>query len=141
MLFESGASSALLALPRATHATLHALSARLPDLRLTTSEVNAMANLADGISRSVGDLSEDTGIRTSTLTGVLDRLERRGYLSRELDFGDRRSIRLVLTASGRTVAARVRRAVTELEAAALANVPADHLAGYHAVVSALHRVC
>ena len=48
--------SALLALQRATHATLHVLSAELVDLDLTASEINALANLADGRGRTVSEL-------------------------------------------------------------------------------------
>jgi DNA-binding MarR family transcriptional regulator len=130
----------LLALQRATHHTLHALVASLADLDLTASEINTLANVADGQPRNVRELSTDTGIRATTLTGVLDRLERRGYLVRELDATDRRSFRLTLTATGRTVATRVRRAVTDLEREALAGLTARQIAGYHAVITALQEV-
>lgn len=132
--------SILLALQRATHRTLQALTAALADLDLTASEINTLANLADGRSRNVRELAEDTGTRATTLTGVLDRLERRGYLTRELDPADRRSFRLILTAPGRAAARKVRAAVTDLEVAALAGLSARQLAGYHAVVSALQEV-
>jgi MarR family transcriptional regulator, organic hydroperoxide resistance regulator len=130
----------LLALHRATHRTLHALNAALADLDLTASEINALANLADGGSRNVRELSADTGTRATTLTGVLDRLERRGFLTRELDPADRRSFRLALTRSGRTVAAKVRRAAAELERRALAGLSDRQIAGYRAVVTALQEV-
>ena len=42
--------SALLALQRATHATLQVLAVELAGLGLTGSEINALANLADGRS-------------------------------------------------------------------------------------------
>ncbi len=67
------------------------------DLDPTASELNALANLADGRPRSVRALGLDTGTRATTLTGVLNRLERRGYLIRELDAADRRSFRVTLT--------------------------------------------
>jgi MarR family transcriptional regulator, organic hydroperoxide resistance regulator len=130
----------LLALQRATHQTLQALSVALAALDLTPSEINTLANLADGRSRNVRELSIDTGTRATTLTGVLDRLERRGYLTRELDPDDRRSFRLKLTAPGRAAARKVRAAVTELETTALAGLSTRQLAGYHAVVSALQEI-
>lgn len=141
MISENGLSpSILLALQRATHRTLNAVTAAVADLDLTASEINALANLADGHKRNVRELSADTGTRPTTLTGVLDRLERRGYLTRELDAFDRRSFRLALTARGRTVAARVRRAVADLERDALTTVSPRQVAGYHAVVAALQEV-
>ncbi len=129
----------LLALQRATHHTLQALATALADLDLTASEINTLANLADGRARNVRQLSLDTGTRATTLTGVLDRLERRGYLTRELDATDRRSFRITLTDSGRTIAARVRSAVTDLERTALAGLSPRQLAGYHAVITALQE--
>jgi MarR family transcriptional regulator, organic hydroperoxide resistance regulator len=130
-----------LALQRTTHHTLHALSGALADLNLNAAEINALANLGEGGTLNVRQLSERTGTRASTLTGVLDRLENRGYLSRELDPGDRRSFRLPLTETGQAVATRVLAAVADLEREALARVSATQLAGYHAVITALQGAC
>ena len=105
----------VLALQRATHHTLHALSAALADLNLSAAEINALANLGEGGTLSVRQLSERTGTRASTLTGLLDRLENRGYLVREVDPADRRSFRLPLTDQGREVAARALAAIADLE--------------------------
>jgi DNA-binding MarR family transcriptional regulator len=131
----------VLALQRTTHYTLRALSAALADLNLSAAEINALANLGDDGTLSVRQLSERTGTRASTLTGLLDRLENRGYLSRELDPADRRSFRLPLTETGQAVAARVRAAIADLERDALSRLDATQLAGYHAVVTALQEAC
>lgn len=130
----------LLALQRATHHTLQLLTTSLAELDLTGSEINALANLAGGHSHNVRELSVATGIRATTLTGVLDRLEKRGFLVRQLDPADRRSFRLTLTPSGRATATRVHRAVTDLERRALAALSARQLGGYHAVITALQEV-
>ena len=127
----------MLALHRTTHCTLHALSSMLADLSLGAAEINALANLADRGALSVGELSAETGARATTLTGVLDRLESRGYLTRELDASDRRSFRLPLTEAGQAVAARVRAAVADIERDALAGLSPTQIAGFHAVVAAL----
>ena len=140
MISETEESEVLLALQRATHRTLQALGSALADLDLTASELNTLANLADGRPRSVRVLGQDTGTRGTTLTGVLDRLERRGYLTRALDPADRRSFRVSLTDQGQTIAARVRQAVTDLERTALAGLSSRQLAGFHAVVAALQEV-
>ena len=39
--------------------------------------------------------------QSQTVTGVLDRLERAGHITRQRDMGDRRAVRLELTDSGR----------------------------------------
>jgi MarR family transcriptional regulator, organic hydroperoxide resistance regulator len=129
----------VLALQRATHRTLHALSATLADLNLSGAEINALANLGDGGTLNVRQLSERTGARASTLTGLLDRLENRGYLTRELDRADRRSFRLPLTEAGQAVAARVVTAIADLERDALSRLSATQIAGYQAVIAALQE--
>jgi MarR family transcriptional regulator, organic hydroperoxide resistance regulator len=131
----------VLALHRTTHHTLHALSGALAAENLTAAEINALANLADRGALNVRELSEETGTRATTLTGVLDRLENRGYLTRELDAADRRSFRLPLTEAGQAVAGRVRAAITELESGALARLSATQVAGFHAVLAALQEAC
>ncbi|HEY2269543.1 MAG TPA: MarR family transcriptional regulator [Streptosporangiaceae bacterium] len=141
MISENEVPGVVLALQRATHHTLHALSAALADLSLSAAEINALANLGEGGTLSVRQLSERTGTRPSTLTGLLDRLENRGYLVRELDPADRRSFRLPLTGLGQEVAARALAAITDLEREALSRLDATQLAGYRAVVTALQEAC
>jgi DNA-binding MarR family transcriptional regulator len=132
----------MLALHRTAHYTLRALGAALAGENLTAGEINALANLGDsGGALSVRELSDRTGNKASTLTGILDRLENRGYLTRELDASDRRSFRLPLTEAGRAVATRVRVALTDLEREALAGLSADKIAGFHAVLFALQGAC
>ena len=129
----------MLALHRTTHHTLHALSSALADLNLTAAEINALANLADHGAPNVRELSAETGTRATTLTGVLDRLESRGYLTREQDAADRRSFRLPLTEAGRAAAERVRAAVADLERDALAGLSVTQIDGFHAVIAALQE--
>lgn len=90
----------LIALQRATHALVLALTDELEALRLSPSETNLIACLAPGESRRTGELVAATGQRPSTVTGILDRLERRGLVERRLDPGDRRSFVVTLTADG-----------------------------------------
>ncbi|WP_432009938.1 MarR family winged helix-turn-helix transcriptional regulator [Streptomyces cucumeris] len=129
--------SALLALQRATHATLQVLAAELADLELTASEINALANLADGRGRTVSQLGAAVGSRPTTLTSVLDRLERRGHITRGPRAGDRRAVVVELTESGRLAAATIRRTLAELEERALGALPPEAVTGFHTVLQAL----
>ena len=131
--------SALLALQRATHATLHLISTELVDLDLTASEINALANLADGHGRTVSQLGAAVGARPTTLTSVLDRLERRGHVTRGTRAGDRRSVLIELTDSGREAAAVITRTLADLEHRALKDLPAEAIAGFHSVLNALTK--
>lgn len=129
--------SALLALQRAAHATLHALSAELAGLGLTASEINVLANLADGTGRSVSDLGRAAGTRPTTLTSVLDRLEQRGHVTRGPRPGDRRGVLVGLTPSGRQAAAAIRQAMAGLEQRALAPLPPEVIGGLRTALDAL----
>jgi DNA-binding MarR family transcriptional regulator len=129
--------SALLALQRATHATLHLIATELVDLDLTASEINALANLADGQGRTVSQLGSAVGARPTTLTSVLDRLERRGHITRGTLAGDRRSVLIELTDSGRAAAIVIRQTLAGLEDRALDGLPRDAMTGFYAVLDAL----
>jgi MarR family transcriptional regulator, organic hydroperoxide resistance regulator len=140
VISENEQGAVILALQRATHATLRALATRLADLDLTASEINALASMADGRARSVGELALDTATRPTTLTSLLDRLVRRDYVVRELDPADRRSFRVSLTDAGRPVARAALAAMGDLERQALGAVSGADLAGFRAVIHALTRV-
>jgi MarR family transcriptional regulator, organic hydroperoxide resistance regulator len=127
----------VLSLQRATHATLSLLAARLAEENLGPSEINALANMADGRVRTVGELGVSAGTKPTTLTSVLDRMSRRGYLTRELDPADRRSFLLRLTQDGRRVADAARAAMAAIEAEAIASLTAADVAGFTRVVRAL----
>lgn len=132
--------SALLALQRAAHATLHVLATELADLDLTPSEINALANLADGRGRTVTELSAAVGSRPTTLTSVLDRLERRGHITRGTRPADRRVVLIELTGSGRLTAATIRQAITALEDRALSGRSPAEVAGLRSSLAALAEV-
>ncbi|MGW1766940.1 MarR family winged helix-turn-helix transcriptional regulator [Streptomyces sp. NPDC002073] len=134
------AGSPLLALQRATHVTLQLLAAELSALELTPSETNALAILADGRARTVSELGAAAGTRPTTLTSVLDRLERRGHISRGARPGDRRVVVVELTGSGREAAGAVREAVAGIEERALGGLSAQALAGFNTALHALAEV-
>lgn len=129
--------SALLALQRATHATFQLLAAELVDLDLTASEINALANLSDGQGRTVSQLGAAVGSRPTTLTSVLDRLERRGHITRGTRPADRRSVLIQLSPSGRATADTISRALAGLERRAFADLPPGAVDSFYDVLQAL----
>jgi DNA-binding MarR family transcriptional regulator len=133
-------ASALLALQRATHATLHVLATELADLGLTAAEINVLAILADGPGRTVSEICAEAGSRPSTITSVLDRLERRGHIARRPRPADRRVVVVELTSSGRPAAGTITRTLASVEARALDGLPGEAIAGFHTVLRALAEV-
>jgi DNA-binding MarR family transcriptional regulator len=132
--------SAVLAVQRAAHASVHALTAQLGELSLTGSEINALANLASGDGLSVSELAAAAGSRVTTMTSVLDRLEQRGLVQRASKAGDRRAVLVKLTATGQQAASAIREAITCLEHRALAGLDAAEADGLRAGLEALAKV-
>jgi DNA-binding MarR family transcriptional regulator len=131
------AGSVILELQRATHATLTYLAEELADLDMTSSEINALGNLADGIARTVTELGAAVGTRPATVTGILDRLERRGLITRGTRPGDRRVVLIELTPDGVHTADLIRQAMHDLEERAFAGVPVKNVDAARAVLRAL----
>lgn len=52
----------------------------------------------------MGELGATLGLEKSSLTGLVDRAVRRGFVRREPDPADRRAVQVVLTAEGRELA-------------------------------------
>ena len=100
---------------RVTHRLLHALDATLADLRLTAGEVNALACFGGADAVPLRALVAATGQKPSTLTGVLDRLERRRLLTRAPHPDDRRALQVALTPAGRGARAQVDATFADLD--------------------------
>jgi DNA-binding MarR family transcriptional regulator len=127
----------LVLLQRATHVTLQVLGTELADLGLTASEMNVLANLADGRPRTVSGIGAAAGVRPTTLTGVLDRLADKGLLTRAARTGDRRAVEISLTAAGARSAERVAQVFKTVEERALDGVPESAVKQARRVLKAL----
>jgi DNA-binding MarR family transcriptional regulator len=128
----------------AGHAVDRHLSRRLAEIDLTEAEGHVIFHLVEiGPERLAGipDLNRAFGMRPSTLTSVLDRLEKRRMIARKPNPGDRRSFLIAVTRSGRVAAARVQAMFEELERSASKSVTARELAGFHKVMSAMRQSC
>lgn len=121
------------------HRVLDHLARELGDLGLKQAEINVLAQLRPNEARPVGELVAATGQRPSTLTGVLDRLERKRLVRRRVNAADRRSFTIELTASGAAAAARVQMAFAALDAAVRADVAPDAADAFHHVLDALEH--
>lgn len=127
----------VLLLQRATHRTLDALSTRLAHLRLTPGEINVLTNLVEREEIRVSDLSLRAGTPLTTMTSMLDRLERRDLIVRRTPQSNRRTVMISLTPGGRDVAAKARHAVDSLEDELTASLSTRQLAGLRRTLTLL----
>jgi DNA-binding MarR family transcriptional regulator len=120
---------------RVTHRLLSALDDELAGLGLSAAEVNLLACLAESEPQTVRGLGDTTGQRPSTLTGVLDRLERRRLIERRPNPADRRSTLIAPTAAGRAAAGEVTAAFERVAR----RLPEDTAVDARRVLAALDR--
>src|SRR5215471_19920135 len=122
-------------LERATHSVSVYLDRASGLARVTQAEAHVLAYLVEQKGPvTIGELHRSFGHKRSTLTNIVDRLERAGYVERSISPEDRRSFLLVLTARGKTAARGVLRVLEQLERATARRVSAAELAGFSAVL-------
>ena len=100
---------------RSAHLIADHLETVISDLNITQAEAHVLAQLDRAGATAIGTLHHEFGRKRSTLTNVIDRLEQRGCVRRELNPADRRSFVLHLTADGQETAAAVTAAHRRLE--------------------------
>lgn len=77
------------------------------ELGITSTQASIMFMLASGRGLAAADLAREYGIDASAVTRLIDRLEKRGLITRLRSEEDRRVVRLALTAEGHQLATRI----------------------------------
>lgn len=88
----------------------------------------------------IGELVRVFGIKQSTFTSLLDRLEEAGLVRREVNPDDRRSFLIHLTEEGEELAGRINERLLELEEAIRSRVSAGEVEGFRAVMEAIEEI-
>lgn len=104
--------------------------------------VSATGGLVLGILRDHGpsspsNLSQRIIVTRATMTGVLDSLERRGFVGRSPHATDRRSVIIHITPAGLAVLQELRTMVHRYEKAWMSVLPDDDLRAY---IAQMHRI-
>jgi DNA-binding MarR family transcriptional regulator len=124
-------------LHKATHQVGLYIHRELSEIAVSQAEAHVLSFLSARGPCSIADVHQSFGHRRSTLTSILNRLEDRGLIAREIHPDDRRSYLLRLTREGRPLATRARRTLERLEAAALSCVGEQQVAAFIAVIEAI----
>lgn len=119
--------------------TVH-LSAPTGDPGLSSTEGHLITYLRSYAPAPIGELVRVFGIKQSTFTSMLDRLEQAGLIRRETNPGDRRSFLIHITDAGRARAEQADRTLLQLEDAIRARVTPRDVEGFHAVMRAIEEV-
>ncbi len=130
----------LRAVERANQLVSRHLVRRLAGGGLTDIEAQVLFHLdhlPTGTRPAVRDLKSAFGLPPTTLSAVLDRLERRQLIKRAPNPEDRRSTLIVPTALGRRRIAEISALLASVEQAVAAGVSAADLAAFGRVLDAL----
>ena len=110
---------------------------RLPEL--APAEGHLLTYLVPYGPCTVTELVRVFGMRHSTMTNVLDRLERAGHLVRKANPEDRRSFLIALTRKGKATAARVNALLDELERDVEKRLAKGELEGFARTMAAIEE--
>ncbi|WP_020671611.1 MarR family winged helix-turn-helix transcriptional regulator [Amycolatopsis nigrescens] len=113
------------ALVRLSHLVQQVFAEVSRERELTPQQAQLLCMLIDG-PIGMTELSRLLNLEKSSLTGLVDRVERRGLVARARDSHDRRACRIAVTEQGSRTGADAHQAViTRLEALAEEVPPAD----------------
>ncbi|MBV8626455.1 MAG: MarR family transcriptional regulator [Paraburkholderia sp.] len=79
----------------------------MAELGITSTQASILFMVASGKCLLAAELAREYGIDASAVTRLIDRLEKRGLLTRVRSSEDRRAVRLALTPEGLALAARM----------------------------------
>ncbi|MDQ3035048.1 MAG: MarR family transcriptional regulator [Myxococcota bacterium] len=104
---------------------------------LTGPQITALKILEAVGEISLSELSERMSARNSTITGIVDRMERDGLVVRERSEQDRRVVKIRATAKGAQIASGVPVTAMELFASALRSLSAADRAELRRILAKL----
>jgi MarR family transcriptional regulator, organic hydroperoxide resistance regulator len=122
-----------------THRIGRHLESALAAIGVDQGEAHVLSALAGG-PMAVGALFEAVGVKRSTLTNILDRLERRGLVRREINPHDRRSFVVRPTRGGERAAKKVAEAFEAVDTKLARTTTAAERQAFYAVLARLEEV-
>lgn len=108
-------------LTAAQHEVFQQLSDRLAPYGITPGQYGVLNYLWETGQASPKELAQELSLENSTISGVLDRMQKKGLINRLLDPNDRRSIRVILTPKGSALESDVLRVIDEVNAQVLSQ--------------------
>lgn len=116
------------------------LESHTRELGVSPAEGHVLTYLRSYAPSPIGDLVRVFGLKQSTLTSMLDRLQQSGFVRRETNPADRRSFLVQLSEEGRELADRLNGCLLALEDEIRQYLKPRDLEGFRAVMSAVEEV-
>lgn len=116
------------------------MTARCKPLGVSTVEAHLLGYCLSKGTCPISELLSVLGEKPSSLTAMLDRLEAKTLITRELNVQDRRSWLISLRPKGLKLAKRLRILYQEFEAEILAHLQPEQLKHFNEVMQAIGEV-
>lgn len=113
-------------LAAAYHELSQHISLRLKGFDLTPGQYDVLHYLWRHDNASPGDVSRALALESSAVSGLLDRLEKKGLIARCRDAADRRSVRVGVTKRGMALEPGVRQVMEEVNHMALRELSPEN---------------
>jgi DNA-binding MarR family transcriptional regulator len=123
----------------ATHRIGRHLESALAAAGVDQGEAHVLSALARG-PMTVAALVEAVGVKRSTLTNILDRLELRGLVTREINPNDRRSFVVCPTRGGERAAKKVAAVFAAIDAKLVRATTASEREAFDSVLARLEEI-
>ena len=107
---------------------------------LTSAQSGVLRNLFKAGALSSAELSRRLYVTPSNMTGIIDRLEKKGLVERQPKAGDRRVLLIALTESGVELSRRLPDPIEKRLIAALAHLEHDTITTFNATMQELLRM-
>ena len=116
------------------------LESRTREIGVSPLEGHVLTYLRSYAPASIRDLVRVFGVKQSTFTSLLDRLERGGLVRRTIKPDDRRSFLVHITGEGSELAGRLTRHLRGLEEDIRRRVEIRDVKGFQAVMQAIDEI-
>lgn len=116
-----------------------ASSERLLRLGVSMAQLHIMFTLQRTGEMTMSHLADELNVSLSNATGLIDRLEERGYIARDRVAADRRVVLVRVTPAGEQMLGEVDALSDELMRSVLGRLPASQLRGVANAFSALRE--
>lgn len=110
---------------------------RLSAFNLTGTQYFVFNALWMGDGITISELAERVSLESSTLTGIIDRMEKSGYVERMMNPDDRRSILVFLTEKAREVGPHLLEFADELDVTLRQPIPTEEMDTFEHVLRSL----
>ena len=112
----------------AQHQVHQTFATALEQFNITPGQYGVLGCLWERGSCTPKEIAQILQLENSTVSGMLDRMQKRGLIDRVVDPSDRRSIRVVPSEEGMELKEGVLRVIDQLNAEILAGFPAEQRA-------------